>query len=140
MLTVAMAGCGFGGTPSGDGFVTGEAFSYMAETTDTETGTQRFGLISGTVGSGGQITGELQVVEVRDGSADSDTVEFTGTANDDGTAVFQGIGPDDTDVHATLEDAKGVMVTDTEPGFPATSWDRASLPAFNNTVQDAVRN
>lgn len=139
LTTVVLTACGIGGSGPSDGFAAGDDFSYMAEVTDAEAGATRFGLISGSVGSNGGITGELRIVDVEDGLAGNETTEFTGTTNEDGTAVLEGIGPDGGDVTATLEEGKGVLVTDQEVGVGATTWNRASLPAFNNAVQDAVR-
>ncbi|GAB3160758.1 hypothetical protein GCM10027059_09410 [Myceligenerans halotolerans] len=139
LAAVVLAGCGIGGTGSGDGFATGDDFSYMAEVTDSDGGATRFGLIEGIISSDGQITGERRIVDVEDSMISTDTTEFTGELDEDGTATFRGIGPDGGDVTATLEDSKSMMVTDQEPGFAATSWHRASLPAFNNAIQDAAR-
>ncbi|MBE1874719.1 hypothetical protein [Myceligenerans pegani] len=139
LAAVVLTGCGIGGAGSGDGFAAGDEFSYMAEVTEAEDGATRFGLIAGTVASNGTITGERRLVDVRDGAMQNDTTEFTGEAHEDGTATFHGIGPDGGDVTAALEDSKSIMTTDQEPGIAATSWNRASLPAFNNAIQDAVR-
>lgn len=139
LAAVVLAGCGMGAASSGDGFATGDDFSYMAEVTGSDGGATRFGLIAGTISSDGQITGERRIVNVQDGMMNTDTTEFTGELDENGTATFRGIGPDGGDVTATLEESKSIMVTDQEPGFAATSWHRASQPAFNNAIQDAVR-
>ncbi|MBO0608530.1 hypothetical protein [Myceligenerans salitolerans] len=139
LVAAVLTGCGLGGAGSSGGFAAGEEFSYMVEITDADGGVSRFALIAGTVSSAGDIAGERRLVIVENGMTSTDTTEFTGEANEDGTATFHGLGPDGADVTATLEDSKSVMVTDLEPGVAATSWNRASLPAFNNAVQDAVR-
>jgi hypothetical protein len=138
LVVVVLTACG-GPTGSGDGFVAGGDFSYMARVADAETGGMRFGLITGTIASDGQIAGERRLVDVQGTRTHSETTEFTGRAHEDGTATFQGIGPDGGDVTATLENSRSVMTTDQEPGIAATSWQRASLPAFNNAIQDATR-
>ncbi|WP_123815577.1 hypothetical protein [Myceligenerans xiligouense] len=139
LVAALLAGCGVGGEGASDGFAAGDEFSYMVEITGADGDATRFGLLAGTISSNGQVVGERRLVTVQGTRTTNDTTEFTGEANEDGTATFRGIGPDGGDVTATLEDSKSVMVTDQEPGIPATSWHRASLPAFNNAVQDAVR-
>ncbi|WP_344099199.1 hypothetical protein [Myceligenerans crystallogenes] len=134
-LAVALAGCDMGARVVSNGFAPGDDFSYMAQA--KRGGGTTFGLISGAVSSDGSIAGELQVVRVEGGAVSKETAELAGTANEDGTAVFRGIGPDGADVTATLEEERAVMITDKEPGVPATEWQRASLPAFNGAVQNA---
>lgn len=135
VLTVGAAGCDTGPQVSPTGFVAGDDFSYMAQA--KRGGVTTLGLIAGAVSSDGSIAGELQVVRVDGGAVSKESKKLTGVANEDGTAVFQGVGPDGADVTATLEEQRAVMVTDREPGVPATEWRRASLPAFNAAVQTA---
>lgn len=123
---------------SSDGFVAGDSFSYMAQTTDN--GVDRLALIDGSIGSDSVITGEIQQVEVSAGAVQQQAEKFTGTLKDDGTAIFRGIAPDGSDVSASLEEKKGTMILDKEPAaLAATEWARASVPAFNSAVQDASR-
>ncbi|GAB4084219.1 hypothetical protein GCM10028784_08490 [Myceligenerans cantabricum] len=140
VLAVLVAGCGLGSDGPSDGFAAGDDFTYMAEVV-TEGGARDFGFISGTITSDGQVDGEFQLAQIEDGQMSKSTTAFTGQVNDDGTASFRGIGPEGAgvDLTATLEDGQAVMTTDLEPGIAATTWNRASLPAFNNAIQDAVR-
>ncbi|MBL0884786.1 hypothetical protein [Myceligenerans indicum] len=136
---LALAGCGIGESGSREGFTAGADFSYMAEVADASDGTTHFGLIHGTVSSDGQVTGERRIVNVHDGSANDDTTEFTGQANEDGTATFHELGPDGGDVTATLEESESIMTTDVEPGVAATTWHRASLQAFNTAIRGGIQ-
>lgn len=136
LLAVILAGCGLGPQEPTRGFPLGDDFSYMAEGPE---GSDELALLAGDVAADGGVTGELQIVEIGNGAVKRDTTEFTGEVGEDGTAVFQGIGSDGSDVTATLEDGKAVLTLDKEVGIEASQWRRASIPAFNSAVQNKSR-